>query len=114
MGSSETNKVNMEKQETSSRCPTCNSPKPQLHPAVQFEGEVQICKDAWHTSPRTVLNKMISRIERDVAEFNAAGEWFSALPFERQQQEIGIWGDAQIAYRNRNSRGLADLLNENR
>jgi len=32
-------------------CPTCDSPQPQLHPAVQFEGEVQPCKDSWHNRP---------------------------------------------------------------
>ena len=31
-----------------SRCPTCNSYKPHLHPAVQFEGEVQPCGDDYH------------------------------------------------------------------
>ncbi len=31
-----------------SRCPTCNSPQPHLHPAVQFEGEVQPCADDYH------------------------------------------------------------------
>lgn len=29
-------------------CPTCDSPEPRLHPAVQFEGEVQECRNEWH------------------------------------------------------------------
>ena len=32
----------------SQKCPTCDSPAPHLHPAVQYEGEVQLCRDAWH------------------------------------------------------------------
>lgn len=31
-----------------SRCPTCNSPSPERHPAQGFEGEVTLCTDAWH------------------------------------------------------------------
>jgi hypothetical protein len=33
-----------------SRCPTCDSPSAKLHPAMQWEGEVQPCRDAWHDS----------------------------------------------------------------
>lgn len=32
------------------RCPTCNSPNPHLHPAVQHEGETQLCLDPWHAT----------------------------------------------------------------
>ena len=31
------------------RCPTCHSPQPHLHPAVQHEGEVSVCKDPFHS-----------------------------------------------------------------
>jgi hypothetical protein len=40
-----------------SRCPTCDSPEPKLHPAVQHEGEVQECRDPWHSRPRGVVSQ---------------------------------------------------------
>ena len=30
------------------RCPTCNSPSPERHPAMAWEGEVEICTDDFH------------------------------------------------------------------
>lgn len=32
-------------------CPRCDSPQPHLHPAVQFEGEVQPCAHDYHLTP---------------------------------------------------------------
>jgi hypothetical protein len=29
-------------------CPRCGSPKPHLHPAVQYGGEVQVCDHEFH------------------------------------------------------------------
>jgi len=30
------------------KCPTCQSPNPKHHPAVQWGGEVHLCRDQWH------------------------------------------------------------------
>ena len=32
------------------RCPACGSHDPRLHPAVQLEGEVHVCKNPFHAA----------------------------------------------------------------
>lgn len=63
-----------------SRCPTCNSPGPHLHPATGFEGEVETCVDDFHLQQtpqnkpeyqRAVLEK---RISKQSAALAAVGE----------------------------------------
>jgi hypothetical protein len=34
-----------------SHCPTCGSSAPHMHPAIQHEGEVQVCADSFHLTP---------------------------------------------------------------
>ena len=48
------------------RCPRCDSPQPHLHPAVQCEGEVQLCSHEYHhqvTSQNT--QERIDSLEED-------------------------------------------------
>ena len=56
------------------KCPRCGSPQPHLHPAVQFEGEVQVCLHDFHftPTPQNTADKIskleIERRERALAE----------------------------------------------
>lgn len=33
------------------KCPVCKSNSPHMHPAMQHEGEVEICVDDFHLTP---------------------------------------------------------------
>lgn len=33
------------------KCPTCGSTAPHMHPTVQHEGEVTLCFDVFHLTP---------------------------------------------------------------
>lgn len=51
---------------TSTHCPTCDSPSPKLHPAVQNEGEVYLCHDSFHApvaiKPPTSIRELANKI----------------------------------------------------
>lgn len=93
------------------RCPTCDSTAPHLHPAVQNEGEVQPCRDAFHervtpqntpeqiaaehpdvgwyeAQARVALGEEILRRARRGAktvEFSELTSWFDAIEKARER-----------------------------
>jgi hypothetical protein len=47
------------------KCPRCDSPAPHLHPAVQYEGEVQPCPHPFHdrVTPENTADKIAAARE---------------------------------------------------
>lgn len=67
------------------RCPRCNSPNPKLHPAMQFEGEVQTCSHPWHGAPQSTalssppaqgLREALETIRRVASGYGDAYVWW--------------------------------------
>lgn len=60
-------------------CPRCDSPQPHLHPAMQFEGEVQPCSHPYHQTV-TASNTLARIIADKSAEMQALGVTFTTRP----------------------------------
>lgn len=52
------------------KCPRCGSPSPELHPAVQYEGEVQPCSHEFHgrTTPSADAVAEANIVAKNIAE----------------------------------------------
>ncbi len=68
------------------RCPTCNSSNPKLHPAVQFEGEVQLCYDSWHRPTAAEIEAGWSEDEDRKAAADDYEGFLSAWEAEEQKR----------------------------
>jgi hypothetical protein len=47
------------------KCGTCDSPAPHRHPAVQCEGEVHTCPDAFHLRDTPENHEQYKQLVRD-------------------------------------------------
>jgi hypothetical protein len=57
------------------RCPTCGSPDPAKHPAVQEGGEVQPCKDAFHPPLTPELDRQSKAIKDGAHRIGEFLDW---------------------------------------
>jgi hypothetical protein len=70
-----------------SQCKTCGSKAPHLHPAVQYEGEVMICRDPFHNRFRLDPHRFAQRVEPPFLGFNARDDWEAERHLAEQAME---------------------------
>lgn len=80
-------------EEGRAKCPRCGSPSSRLHPAVQSEGEVQLCSDPFHGPPPCDKHPDVTADQLDeggcpscIAERRAANERSRQKQEERERK----------------------------
>ncbi len=63
--------VHLRRETLDLRCPACGSSSPHLHPALQHEGEVQLCEHPWHASTEEGRARLANFLNKG-EPFNAA------------------------------------------
>lgn len=72
------------------KCPRCDSPAPHLHPAMQWEGEVQPCSDPWH-KPRKPAEEHVDTQRLDWLEKQVKKHLYYSDIAIQSDEEDGVW-----------------------
>ncbi len=79
------------------KCPRCNSPDPKRHPAMQFEGEVQICQHPWHGTQQPTDRDAISICRNPECPLLSEGTIHGHLKSQPTDRDAVLPTEAQLA-----------------
>jgi flavin-dependent thymidylate synthase len=77
------------------RCPACDSPDPARHPALQFEGEVNLCQDSWHNRGHSAHDLTDGAYLPTVA-MDPGYPQLPLLVVDGQGREVSRWADSAM------------------